>query len=148
MNAAVNALMTMELRDCDAWVRQNGAYFDALLRQASVFPAYVLPDPSAPLVVTGIVHHCGVGECWMLTGKGFGKGRTSEVLRQQRLLCASIYQALGLHRMHILCDAARSEAGRWAGALGFEYEFTAARFGPLGNDMGIWVWPYKERGRA
>ena len=140
----IEIALTMPLAPADSDLHSDVRYVERMLRQIKYHPCIALPSLEEPVLLCGIVHEMGIGEAWMLTGLDFQQ-RWRTVLRQHRQVCADIYRACDLHRMHMMVDPARPEASAYARAIGFEYEFTARRFSPQGVDMSFYVWPHQER---
>lgn len=127
-------------RACDADMFEPGV-IEQLRAQIAFYPSFAFPSVESPTVLCGFVHGHGVGEAWMVTGAGFER-TARQVLRQQRDLCALMYRTLGLHRMHIMVDADRPDAIRWAQSLGFEYETRLKRMSAKGLDELVYLWPH------
>lgn len=142
-NAAINALMTMELRERDKWVIEHPDIWAIVLLQAEQFPAFALPDPVNPAAVCGIVPYGdGVAELWMVGSQRF-KGRTAlTVLRQGRSLIASFVQVYGLTRLIMSLRPDNAEARVWAKKLGFEFDRINPEGGILGNAIEVWKWSF------
>lgn len=140
----VEIAMTMKLSVADQDLHRDDRMMRSMVHQIRTFPAMALPSMDDPVILCGVAYNCGVGELWMLTSESFAT-RWRSILRQHKQACAMVYEALGLHRMHILVDPRRPEACAYAEALGFKFEYTAARFGAQGVDMSFYVWPHDER---
>jgi len=135
----LEALRTFTPREVDRWILSDRDACARLVWQIENYPAMVLPDIAKPTVICGVVSTAGVGEMWMITGKGF-EDDCGVVLRQQRRLCTDMFAVLGLHRLHMMIDTRRDEAKRWARGLGFEYEATLKKMGARANDVDIFLW--------
>lgn len=111
-----------------------------------MFPAYALPCINQPTTICGLIHDHGVGEIWMVTGKGFERSAPI-VLQQQRQLLKTFYQVLNLHRLHMLVDSSDGPAKLWAARLGFVFEAGPLRgMGARGNDQDFYLYnPIAER---
>ena len=140
----LHAFRSMTPRPADEWFFVNPAMRPWIEAQIMHFPSFALPDAESPVCIVGIVPTGSVAEVWMMTGAGF-ETQVKTVLRQGRSLCASMYQALGLHRMEMRCDQGRPETGRFVRSLGFEYETNLKRAGARGENLDVYVWP-DERG--
>lgn len=142
-NQVLAALERMQVRDADAWMVATPALRDQLAVQITHFPAFALPAPDRAVCIAGISHLNGVGEVWMVTGAGF-EGMARRVLRQARLLLPCLYDALGLHRLHMTVESGRRDAARWAIAAGFRFEAGPLRgMGAQGQDMDFYLYERK-----
>lgn len=143
MNDAVrDAFLRMDLREMDRAAHDNPVMLGHLLMQIDNFPVFALPSPDEVLVVCGFVHAFGVCSAWMVAARGF-EAQVRTVLPMQRALCASIYNALGFHRMDIEVNGGFPAGMRYAEALGFNFEGVQARADIDKNDLHVFVWPYE-----
>lgn len=142
-DAVLRAFYTMTPRERDRLSYDDPVTRAYIEKQIMLFPAFALPDPDHAVCIVGAVPLRGVAEIWMVTGEGFER-QAKTVLRQGRALCGSIYQALNLYRMAMYCDADYPAAGRWARALGFEFETVLKRAGRNGCDAEVYLWPEKK----
>jgi hypothetical protein len=148
VNSAIeNAFQTMQVHPDHQWMIRHEAFRRQIIHQIRAFPAAVLPDTTRPAFITGIVHNCGVAECWAVRGVLFDR-YAKTVLRMQRQIAHSMYAALDLHRMHILIEDDDEKGHRWARAVGFEYETRLKRAGARGTDMAVYVFQPNDRRKS
>lgn len=148
MNEAVlQAFRQFTPRPVDAWMIEHEAFRQYIEAQIETCPAFALPTLDSPSVICGFAHAFGVCEAWMVTGQNFERDFKT-VLQQQRQLCATMINALDLHRLHIVIDAGNPAAASWARHLGFEYEAGPLKgYGARGNDELFYIWKGSEDGR-
>jgi hypothetical protein len=140
MSSVLTAFQAMTPRPVDAWMYDTPAVREQLEAQIVRFPSFALPSADRATCITGIVHAHGVAEVWMVTGNGFFRNARG-ILEQQRQLLRDMYDALHLHRLHILVDHGRKDAARWADLLGFRFEAGPMRkMGAKGNDLDFYIY--------
>ncbi|MDP2207049.1 MAG: hypothetical protein Q8K65_12175 [Alphaproteobacteria bacterium] len=138
--ANIKALSMLQPRTDEDRRLLNDAACRALIEyQILNYPSFALPSIAAPVVVCGIAHAAGVGEVWMVTGKGFEE-QFRTVLRQQRAGLPQLIRVLDIHRLHMLVDPARAGVCRYAEAAGFEFEARLKRMGARGQDLEMYVY--------
>lgn len=140
----INIALNMPLAPADQDLHRDPSVVAHMLNQIQHYPCIALPSIDDPVLLCGVVHQLGMGEAWMLCGEAF-LTRWKEAYLIHKQIAGSIYRSLNLHRMHMLVDPARADACRYAQKVGFEFEFTAARFSAHGSDMSFYVWPHQER---
>lgn len=138
------ALQKFKPHPREAWRLETPEFMERIAWQIANFPSVILPNYDTPAAICGIIHQFGVGEVWMIASADF-KSHWDVVLPQQRRICADMFKALGLHRMHMLVDPTWRDARVYARALGFRKEFDkpARGMGPLGQDLDFYLWPKK-----
>lgn len=142
--AVLHAFRNLTPRDADLRYFEDPRARQLIEAQILLFPSWALPDPQTASCVVGIVPNGRVGEVWMITGEGF-EGHAKIILGIGRQLCRTMYEVLKLHRMDMRCRTDYPQAGRWAQALGLEYETTLKRAGAQGENIDVYLWP-DERG--
>jgi hypothetical protein len=143
--AVLKAFLELVPREQDAASVYTAEQIRQVMRQIELFPAVALPSPAAATVICGLVHFQGKGELWMITGQGFEKTARA-VLAQQKQLAKTFYRALGLRRLHLLVDAHRADAMRWAELIGFRREFPTPlkNYGAYGQDQFMFIFSQGE----
>ncbi|HCS23303.1 MAG TPA: hypothetical protein PLW48_10135 [Alphaproteobacteria bacterium] len=138
--ANLQALAQLEPRtDEDSFLLSDPDNRARLEYQIMNYPSFALPSIVQASVICGVAHAAGVGEVWMVTGKGFEKDFRT-ILRQQRAGLPMMMQVLKLHRLHMLVDPARHGVCRYAEAAGFDFEARLKRMGAKGQDLDMYVY--------
>lgn len=124
--------------------RPGDKSFDAqsiLMRHGS-FIRTVEVEGGVAAVFGMVVRWPGVADCWAVVGD-HARGRGIFVTKAARALMHQFAQELKLHRVGVIVRADNKEYGRWAKALGFEFEGIEEAAASDGTDIHRYKWLHK-----
>lgn len=141
----IDIINTMPLAEDQQWMRDDPAVWQRLLGQCAGAPVCILPDMSTPALICGVVCEGRRAELWMVRGQDFRGRVIGKVLRQQRALCAMIYQSLNLSEMMVSVWPEFDAGKRWAARLGFAYDRLVPSKEHNGKNVQIWVYQNEQK---